>query len=137
MERISLEVIDTDFLDELLDGDGEFGLELLQTFLESAIGCLEEARSLLSRGAPASEASRPFHTLKGAAISVGLIRVHALALAFEKRIEAGAGEVKLTELVQIEEEIERGRQSLLVFLNGSGQGATLAQETYTPLDGNG
>ncbi len=137
MERISLEVIDTDFLEELLDGDGEFGIELLETFLESALGCLEEARSLLVRGAPVTEASRPFHTIKGAAISVGLIRVHALARDFEKRIEAEGGGVELGELAHIEEEIERGRRALLAFLNGPPKGAGLAQEPHPPLDGDG
>lgn len=79
--------LDGEFLDELLDGDKEFAQELFQTYNESADTSFQEATELLG-SADQESVFRPFHTLKGASASVGLLRVQALAKEFESMARA-------------------------------------------------
>lgn len=80
--------LDREFLEELLDGDVEFAQELFETYFQSAQAAFAEAEERL--GANDSEnAFRPFHTLKGASASVGLVGVQELAKVMELRAKEG------------------------------------------------
>lgn len=80
--------LDTEFLEELLDGDREFAVELFQTYHDSADTSLDDAEQLLLKG-DADNAYRPFHTLKGASASVGLVGMRELAREFELKAKEG------------------------------------------------
>ena len=62
--------MDWEYLSEISGGDEEFECDLVNTFLESAPGLIEELRTALESG-DANTATRAAHTLKGSAKSIG------------------------------------------------------------------
>lgn len=112
---MSLSPLDRDFLDELLDGDREFGGELLQAFSDSTEHWLSQAAQACD-GGDADQAMRAFHTLKGSAASVGLIQVRSLA----RDLELLAKERRLSlcgpQLPELRFRVETGRRLLAEFL---------------------
>jgi len=83
--------LDTAFLEELLDGDKEFAQELFETYCESADTALLDAERLLAAN-DLEKSFRPFHTLKGASASVGLLNMQETARRLE--VAAKAGEIQ-------------------------------------------
>lgn len=80
--------LDTEYLDELLDGDTECAQELFETYFQSADNAYADAQSRLSNG-DSENAFRPFHTLKGASGSVGLSKLQDFARTLEVRAKSG------------------------------------------------
>lgn len=112
---MSLSPLDREFLDELIDGDLEFGGELLEAFEEAGEQCLNEAEAACREG-DIEKAVRAFHTLKGSAASVGLpllcaksVELEALAKACELA-QCAAG------LPELEVHVHEGRRLLAQFL---------------------
>lgn len=107
--------LDRVFLDELLDGDREFGEELFQAFAEASRQWLSEARTACQDGNVA-QATRAFHTLKGSASSVGLVLLRDLA----RELEMLSRESNLTacaaRLDELEALAKQGRGLLTAFL---------------------
>jgi histidine phosphotransfer protein HptB len=75
--------IDTDYLQEISDGDVEFELELLQVYIEDTRMHLDAARAAIA-SADFSKIEQEAHHIKGASGNVGANAMHALALAIEK-----------------------------------------------------
>lgn len=107
---MSAGAIDEAFLDELLDGDREFAEELFATFSDSSASCLEEGGASLSSG-DQETSFRLFHTLKGAAASVGLLDVRDVAKEIEHLARSG--------------DLEGCSQRLDALRKAIGQGETL------------
>lgn len=112
---MSLSPLDRDFLDELLDGDREFGGELLQAFSDSTDHWLAQASQACATG-DVPQAVRAFHTLKGSAASVGLIAVRSLA----RDLELLSKEQRLSlcgpQLPELRSRVQTGRRLLAEFL---------------------
>jgi HPt (histidine-containing phosphotransfer) domain-containing protein len=107
--------LDREFLVELLEGDREFGQELLAAFVEASTQWLKEGRSACL-GSDPTLAARAFHTLKGSAGSVGLASVRALALQLEDAAKQGRLDLCADRLAELEAEITRGQTELAEFL---------------------
>lgn len=106
---------DIEFLDELLDGDREFAEELFTTFSESAEDCLSKGGAALAAG-DRETSFRIFHTLKGAAASVGLNDVRDVAKEFETSAKAGELTRCQEMLEKLRGELDRGNTLLRGYL---------------------
>ncbi|MCA9780711.1 MAG: Hpt domain-containing protein [Candidatus Eremiobacteraeota bacterium] len=106
--------LDLEFLDELLDGDKEFAEELFETYHESAGASLSEARQMLVEGN--ADAYRPFHTLKGASASVGLMGLREIAKTFEADAKAGEYGRCQDRLAELVEAVRIGQERLRQYL---------------------
>jgi HPt (histidine-containing phosphotransfer) domain-containing protein len=107
--------LDRDFLDELLDGDREFGQELLAAFDDASNQWLTEARAACQSG-DTPKAVRAFHTLKGSAGSVGLSEVREVASDLEIRAKEGDLNACAAGLEQLDRRVQEGRALLADFL---------------------
>lgn len=112
---MSFAALDQEFLDELIDGDKEFAVELFETYQESAVEALAEARRLLDSGST-DELFRPFHTLKGASASVGLLGVQAYSKELEFSAREGRIESCRERIPELEAGLETANQVLKNFL---------------------
>lgn len=110
-------LLDRDFLHELIDGDREFGAELLSTFEEASGHWLKVARDACD-SADATEAVRAFHTLKGSAASVGLLDLREAALTLERLAKEGDVESCAAGLDALQNHVMEGRGLLRDFLRG-------------------
>lgn len=109
------EAIDEEFLDELLEGDSEFAQELFSTFNESATDCLEKGSQSLEQG-DQETLFRAFHTLKGAAASVGLNQLRDAAKQVEHLAKSGDLNTCSAQLGSLRGEVERGHALLAGYL---------------------
>lgn len=107
--------LDRDFLEELLEGDVEFAQELFDTYLESAEGAFADAEKRI-QGADQDNLFRPFHTLKGASASVGLLGIQDLARTLEVKAKAGDLEFCRSEMTNLREALTRARKTLAEYL---------------------
>jgi HPt (histidine-containing phosphotransfer) domain-containing protein len=107
--------LDVEFLTELLEGDLEFAKELFDTYSDSAEASLSEAEQLLKSGEH-SKIFRPFHTLKGASASVGLLSVRAIAREFEKNAKEGRFAICEERLGELREAVDLGKKALSRYL---------------------
>ena len=107
--------LDEEFLGELLEGDVEFANELFDTYDESADASLSEAERLLAEG-DAAGLFRPFHTLKGASASVGLVGVRALAREFEMDAKDGHADRCRERFAELREAVGLGKRALKGYL---------------------
>jgi HPt (histidine-containing phosphotransfer) domain-containing protein len=107
--------LDREFLDELLDGDREFGGELFAAFDEASSQWLREAAAACRSG-DVEQASRAFHTLKGSAGSVGLVSVRELAKDLERLAKAGDLPACAPRLAELVDRVKEGRAELSGFL---------------------
>lgn len=112
---LSSSPLDQRFLDELLEGDREFGGELFQTFELAAAQWLELARVSCQTG-DREAAVRAFHTLKGSAGSVGLSELRELSLRCEQRAKEGDLSGCAAHLTEVSECVEVGRKLLAEYL---------------------
>lgn len=112
----SAEGLDRSFLDALIDGDREFAWELFLAFREASRGWLDKARAACSEGNSA-QAAQAFHTLKGAAGSVGLGELRELALSCEGLAKEGALAACLERFTALEAAAENGRDLLAAYLD--------------------
>ena len=107
--------IDQEFLDELLEGDREFATELFEAYTQSADSSYAEACQLLESG-DVLNAYRPFHTLKGASASVGLLMVQDLATELESKAKEGNLQDCQQALPGLEKLIVEAKQALQAYL---------------------
>ena len=108
--------LDLEFLDELLEGDQEFAAELFEAYTQSADSSYAEACQLIQSG-DVLNAYRPFHTLKGASASVGLLKVQEMATDLEtKAKEANLQECQLA-LPTLAKLIAEAKKALQAYLN--------------------
>lgn len=107
--------LDREFLDELLDGDLEFGGELFETFEEASIAWVEEARTACQSG-DVERAARAFHTLKGSAAAVGLTQLCEVARQFELWAKEGQVCECAQRLPELESQLRHGQALLTEFL---------------------
>lgn len=107
--------LDREFLDELLDGDREFAGELFDTYFESADQAYADAVSRLGSG-DSENAFRPFHTLKGASASVGLMKLQDYARSLEVRAKSGDLEFCGQQLPSLKAAIEEAKATLKAYL---------------------
>lgn len=108
--------LDSEFLDELIDGDREFAVELFETYYESSEAAVEEVRAIL-QGDDHSDLFRPYHTLKGASASVGLAGVEGLAKVLEEKARAGEVDYCRQHQARLEETLSRARGGLKAYLD--------------------
>lgn len=109
------EAIDEKFLDELLEGDTGFAQELFSTFHDSVAECLECGSQSLEAG-DQETSFRAFHTLKGAAASVGLNRLRDVAKEIETRAREGDLATCTAQLGTLRGEVEKGHALLEGYL---------------------
>ena len=107
--------LDREFLNELLDGDREFGAELFQAFEDASRQWLSEAESACREG-NVTQATRAFHTLKGSASSVGLPVLRDLSKDLEARAREGDLAACAPRLAELEVLVQEGRGLLAGFL---------------------
>ena len=107
--------LDKEFLDELLDGDREFGAELFEAFDEASSQWLGEAASACREG-NVVQATRAFHTLKGSAAAVGLTGLRDLSKELESLAKDGNLAVCAPRLGELEALVQEGRSLLAGFL---------------------
>ncbi len=107
--------LDTAFLDELLDGDRDFGDELFAAFEEASTQWVTEAAAACGEG-KAEQAIRAFHTLKGSAASVGLVDLRDLAKELERLAKADELSACAARLDDLRRLVEQGRTLLSRFL---------------------
>ena len=112
----SAEALDRSFLDALIDGDREFAWELFLAFREASSGWLDKARAACSEGNPV-QAAQAFHTLKGAAGSVGLGELRDLAMQCEGLAKEGDLGACLERFTALEAAAETGRDLLAAYLD--------------------
>lgn len=112
---MSTEGLDIEFLDELIYGDKEFAEELFSTFSESSLVCLDQGEAA-ARSGQVEEAFRNFHTLKGAAGSVGLTALRDKARDFEMAARQGELQTCLDRLGELRVAVEQGRSLLGTYL---------------------
>lgn len=108
--------LDQEFLDELLEGDREFATELFDAYTESADTSYAEACHLLQSG-DVLNAYRPFHTLKGASASVGLLMVQDMATQLEAKAKDGHLQDCQLALPALEKLIVEAKLALQTYLN--------------------
>lgn len=114
---MSDDALDREFLDELLDGDKEFAQELFDTYFDSADTAFAEAQRMLNSG-DAQNVFRPFHTLKGASASVGLLHLQGLARDFELKAKAGELEACQGGMDELSQSITEAKALLTAYLEG-------------------
>lgn len=107
--------LDREFLDELLDGDREFGAELFEAFDEASRQWLGEAESACRDG-NVGQATRAFHTLKGSAASVGLTGLRDLSKDLESLAKEGNLAACAPRLGELDALVQEGRGLLAGFL---------------------
>lgn len=108
---------DASMFSELLDGDAEFGHELVAAFKEASQGYLELARQALASG-KRDDGVRAFHSLKGTAASVGLVGLQALAIDCEALMKAGDLERCAYRLSAVELAVDSGLKTIRLFVEG-------------------
>lgn len=111
-------LLDEEFLEELLDGDREFAAELFETYRESSRASLDEARLMLDEGH--ADCYRPFHTLKGASASVGLLGLREMAKTFETDAKNGHYQRCIERLEQLVRAVQEGQERLDRYLESMG-----------------
>ncbi len=77
-----------------------------------------KVRESLSSGHDKELLTRCFHTLKGAAISVGLLGVHMAARAFELNSSEGRLDWVEENLSRLERDVQEGLRALEHYLKG-------------------
>ncbi len=107
--------LDREFLEELLDGDVEFAQELFETYFQSADAAYLEAEERLAAN-DVENAFRPFHTLKGASASVGLLGVQELAKSMELRAKAGELDFCRERMFSLQAVLESAKKVLTDYL---------------------
>jgi two-component system sensor histidine kinase/response regulator len=107
--------LDRDFLDELIDGDREFGGQLFLAFEEASDNWLGQASEACRTG-DHEQASRAFHTLKGSAASVGLTLVRDLARDLEGLAKQNDLQACSPRIADLEVKVREGRTLLADFL---------------------
>lgn len=110
-------MLDRELLDSLTEGDEQFARELVETFLRSSQGILEELSvSLESPGRFSSSA----HALKGAGMSVGLTSLSSLAAKYEAiGKQGGDGQALSQGFQELQAETERAEAALNDYLKSS------------------
>ena len=107
--------LDREFLEELLDGDVEFAQVLFETYFQSADAAYVEAEERLAAD-DSGNAFRPFHTLKGASASVGLVGVQELAKSMELRAKAGELDYCREQMPNLKAVLESAKSVLSEYL---------------------
>lgn len=82
-ESAELSPIDRDFLTDMTGGDAEFERELLQEFLSTIPGLIEQVRQAIASGNSTALAGAA-HTIKGSARAVGAQTFAEIAFALER-----------------------------------------------------
>jgi HPt (histidine-containing phosphotransfer) domain-containing protein len=108
--------LDREFLEELIDGDQAFAVELFETYRESADVAVAEAKRLIEAG-DVENGFRPFHTLKGASASVGLTGVQELARNLEAKARDGDLAACHEQLGELERAVAEAKVSLQRYLD--------------------
>ncbi len=103
--------LDGDFLDELLEGDEEFAKELFEAFEDSVRRFSEQARRAVVVQ-DLDSAKHAFHTLKGSAGSVGLLKVREMAKAFEIQAKSGGPVIGMEKMDEFESLVRSGLEKL-------------------------
>ncbi|CAN1208757.1 Hpt domain-containing protein [Tumidithrix helvetica PCC 7403] len=75
--------IDTEYLQQISDGDLEFELELLQVYIDDTRIHIDATKAAIAEG-DFLKIEQEAHHIKGASGNVGANDVHAFALAIEK-----------------------------------------------------
>ena len=87
-ERLPAPVLDRDHLDAQTFGDADLAREVLSLFEDQ---CRRLLPALAEQGRPTEERADLAHTLKGAALGVGAMRVAAASAAVEAGLRSGTG----------------------------------------------
>lgn len=107
--------LDQAFLGDLLEGDRDFGVQLLEAFEEASAQWLQLA-SEACQAWNSSDAVRAFHSMKGSAASVGLRCLRDLSRELEQSALDGDLETCQRRLADLRERVAWGRAALANFL---------------------
>jgi HPt (histidine-containing phosphotransfer) domain-containing protein len=99
---------------EITGNDPEFLAELVETFLEDAVGQLEEMRRAVAAGSDA-DLVRPAHSLKTNSASVGAERLSSLCRSLEVDARLDAVDAAADRVAEAAEEFERVRTELIAL----------------------
>ena len=95
-------------------GNQEFAKELFETFEDSVRRFCEQARRAVI-AQDFESARHAFHTLKGSAGSVGLLRVRDLAKEFESQSKVGAPGISIQSMEEFESLVSSGLEKLSAY----------------------
>jgi HPt (histidine-containing phosphotransfer) domain-containing protein len=111
----SYAALDVAHLQEISDGDRAFESELLRIFVEDCGIRLKALNGAIACGDDKA-AHRESHTIKGAALNVGTLRLHSLARALEAIPPSAEPAAARVALCALEQEFENLRQEVTRYL---------------------